>query len=177
MTVRRTVVVAATAALVVSGTVLGLLWRFGVWEYMLLGHTDVRVIFWPSSVILTVGWGTTTRGILITLFSVFVNCVLYVGIALLLRSCIRWGRFRIGIVATCVSLVTLFVWWNTALVLTADNYCAVLFTVPYAHKSFVLPGWMWGPVPLLVWAISTLAAVVLWMTLLVRRLRLRRTSA
>jgi hypothetical protein len=64
MTVKQTAMIAGGAALIVSGTVLGLLWRFGVWQYMLLGHTDLRVIMWPSSVMLTVGWCSTLPGIL-----------------------------------------------------------------------------------------------------------------
>ncbi len=88
MTVRRTAMRAASAALVVSGTVLGLLWRFGEWDIVQIGHTDLRVILWPSSAMLTVGWCSTARGILITIFSVAVNCFLYVGISLVLRACI-----------------------------------------------------------------------------------------
>jgi hypothetical protein len=92
MTVRRTVMLAATAALVVSGAVLGLLWRLGIWEYMLFGRTDLRVIFWPSSSMLPLEWCTTAHGILITLFSVVINCFLYIGIALMLRACISTVR-------------------------------------------------------------------------------------
>jgi len=76
---------AATAALVVSGTALGLLWRLGIWKYMLFGRTNLRLILWPSSGILTVGWCTTPNGILITVFSVVVNCFFYIGVALTLR--------------------------------------------------------------------------------------------
>jgi hypothetical protein len=56
MTVKQTAAIASGAALIVSGTVLGLLWRFGVWCYMQVGQTDLRVIVWPSSVMLTSGW-------------------------------------------------------------------------------------------------------------------------
>jgi len=173
MTVGRTVMLGAIAALVVSGTVLGLLWRFGVWEYMLFGHTDLRVIFWPSSVMLTVAWCTTARGILITVFSVAINCFLYVGVALMLRACIRWGNFGQSIFATSVSALSAFIIWNTALVLTGGNYCIVLFTVPYTTKSFILPRWVWGPIPMSICAISTLTAVVLWIKLLVSGMRTR----
>ena len=75
--------------MIVPGTVLGLLWRFGVWRYMQLGHTDLRVVLWPSSVMLTVGWCSTLPGILITMSSVAINCLLYIGIALLLRGLLR----------------------------------------------------------------------------------------
>jgi len=89
MTVKQTVAIAGGAALIVSGVVSGLLWRFGVWQYMLLGHTDLRVILWPSSVMLTAGWCSTLPGILITISSVAINCLLYIGIALLLRGLLR----------------------------------------------------------------------------------------
>lgn len=93
MTVKQTATIASGAALIVSGTILGLLWRFGVWRYMQLGHTDLRVILWPSSVMLTVGWCSTLPGILTTMSSVAINCLLYIGIALLLRGLLRWIIF------------------------------------------------------------------------------------
>ena len=86
MTVKQTIATAGGAALIVSGIVLGLLWRYGVWRYMVIGHTDLRVILWPSSVMLTVGWCSTLPGILTTISSVAINCLLYTGIALLLRA-------------------------------------------------------------------------------------------
>jgi hypothetical protein len=86
MTVKQTAAIASGAALIVSGTVLGLLWRFGVWRYMQVGGTDLRVILWPSSQMLIVGWCSTLTGILITTYSVAINCWLYIGIGLLLRS-------------------------------------------------------------------------------------------
>ena len=92
MTLRRTVMLAAVAALVVSGTVLGLLAWLGIWEYMLFGRIDLRVILWPSSIMLPMEWCTTARGILITLFSVALNCFLYIGVALMLRTCISAVR-------------------------------------------------------------------------------------
>jgi hypothetical protein len=95
VTIGRTVTVAGIAALVVSGTVLGLLVRFGIWKYMLFGRIDLRLIVWPSSVMLPLDWCTTAHGIFMTLFSVVVNCFLYVGIALMLRICAcgvrRWA--------------------------------------------------------------------------------------
>jgi hypothetical protein len=90
MTIRQTAVAGGIAALLVSGTVLTFLWRFGVWRIMQIGHTDLRVVLWPSSVMLTGGWCSTVPGIMTTISSVAINCFLYVGIALLLRSCLRW---------------------------------------------------------------------------------------
>jgi hypothetical protein len=88
MSARLTATIAGAAALAVSGTVLGLLWRYGIWEYLLFGGTDLRLILWPSSAMLPIDWCTSARGMLITLFSVLANCFMYVGFALTLRMCI-----------------------------------------------------------------------------------------
>jgi hypothetical protein len=92
MSTKQISVVAGVAALVVSGTVLGLLWRYGIWEIMLVGKTDVRVILWPSSIMITVGWCSTAAGIMTTVSSIAINCLLYIGIALLLRRGFQWVR-------------------------------------------------------------------------------------
>ena len=173
MTVKQTAATGGAVALIVCGTVLGLLWKHGVWHFVQIGRIDLQAVLWPSSEMLTVGWRTTIPGITRTIISVAINCFLYVGTALLLRSVMLLGRFRISILATCVSAVSTFVLWNTALVLTGGNYCIVLFTVPYTDKSFALPRWVWGPIPISVCAISTLTAVVLWIKLLVSRTRTR----
>jgi hypothetical protein len=89
MSTRQTAIIAGATALMVSGTVLGLLWRYGVWEIMALGKTDLRVILWPSSIMITVGWCSTAAGILTTVSSIAINCLLYIGVALLLRRCFQ----------------------------------------------------------------------------------------
>lgn len=71
-----------------------------------------------------------------------------------------------GLSSVCLVVVS-----NTALALTSRNYCVVLFSVPFTSKVVQFPRWMFGPIPLSVWGISTLAAVVLWTVLLVRRSR------
>ena len=81
---------------------------------------------------------------------------------------------RFCVATTCVSAVSLLVLWNTALALQATTHrCIVLFEVPFTDKSFPVPDWMWGPIPLSFWAISTLTAVTFWITLLIKRVRLR----
>ncbi len=94
MTVRRTVVAGGVAGLVVSGAVLVFFWLFGVWR-ILIGTTNLRVVLWPSSVMLTAGWHTTLLGIMTTVSSIALNCLMYIAIALVLRSCIRSFR-RLG---------------------------------------------------------------------------------
>lgn len=66
---------------------------------------------------------------------------------------------------------------NTALALTTRRYCIVIFTFPFTDRIFSLPSWMWGWLPLSVCAASTLTAVVLWATFLVKRTRAQRYCA
>ena len=75
----------AAIGLLVSGSVLALMW-FGVSGVLRTGNTDLMYVFWPSSVALVVGWRTTPLGIAITIVSVVTNCLMYSGIALLLRQ-------------------------------------------------------------------------------------------
>lgn len=88
MTVRQTIVAGGAVGLVVSLVVLALLWRYGVWEIM-FGNTDLRALLWPSSVMLTIGWCCTVPGILTTISSIAINCLIYIAVALLLRAGIR----------------------------------------------------------------------------------------
>ena len=92
MTARQTASLGGAVGLIVSGTVLALLWFFGVWSILRIGNTDLRVLIWPSSVMLTAGWCCTIPGVLITISSVVINCLLYILIALGLRACIRLTR-------------------------------------------------------------------------------------
>lgn len=89
MTVRQTAITGGITGLLVSGAVLMLFWLFGVWRIHRIGTTDLRAVLWPSSVMLTAGWHTTLPGIMTTIFSIALNCLLYMAIALLLRSCFR----------------------------------------------------------------------------------------
>jgi hypothetical protein len=92
MGTKQTAIIGSAIALSVCGTVLGLLWRYGIWEIMVLGKTDLRVIVWPSSMMITVGWCSTVTGIMTTVASIAINCILYAGVALLLRRCFQWMR-------------------------------------------------------------------------------------
>jgi hypothetical protein len=88
MTVRQTVVSGGVVGLAVSLVVLALLWSYGVWEIM-LGNIDLRAVLWPSSVMVPVTWSRTVPGILTTISSVAINCLIYITIALLLRTGFR----------------------------------------------------------------------------------------
>lgn len=89
MTVRQTAVVGGTVGLIVSAAVLVLLGSFGVWHLMRVGSTDLRVMVWPSSAMLTAGWCSTLPGIMTTIASIAINCLLYAAVALLLRAGVR----------------------------------------------------------------------------------------
>jgi len=89
MTTRQAAAVGGSVGLIISAAVLVLLGRFGVWHLTSIGNTDLRVILWPSSVMLTIGWRSTVPGIMTTLSSIAINCLLYAGMALLLRGCFR----------------------------------------------------------------------------------------
>ncbi|GEM_PF-2744074 len=88
MTVRQTVAVGGAVGLAISGIVLALLGRYGIWQIM-LGNTDLRALLWPSSVMLPLNWCCTVPEILMTLSSIAINCLIYMLIALLLRAGIR----------------------------------------------------------------------------------------
>lgn len=70
----------------VSLAVLALFW-FGVAGVLNVGRTDLIYIFWPSSLMLTVGWRSTAPGIATTVISVGINCLLYMAVA--------YGLYRI----------------------------------------------------------------------------------
>jgi hypothetical protein len=72
----------------VSLAVLALLW-FGVAGVLNVGRTDLMYIFWPSSLMLTVGWRSTAHGIATTVVSVAINCLLYMAVA--------YGFYRIAL--------------------------------------------------------------------------------
>lgn len=94
MTKRQTVLVGGVFGLVAPAIVLTLLHFYGVWHIMRVGHTDLRNIFWPFSVMLTTGWCCTVPGLLITVAAMVYNCLTYMGIALLLRACVNFVAHR-----------------------------------------------------------------------------------
>jgi hypothetical protein len=80
MTTQRVLLIGVVVGLCVSIAVLALLW-FGVAGVLVVGHTDLMYVFWPSSLMLTTGWRTTLPGIGTTVVSVAVNCLLYMAVA------------------------------------------------------------------------------------------------
>jgi len=86
MATRLVLGIGACVGFCVSLVVLALLW-FGVAGVLNVGQTDLMYIFWPSSLMLTVGWRSTAPGIATTIVSVAINCVLYMAVA--------YGLYRI----------------------------------------------------------------------------------
>ena len=80
MTTRTALLIGAVVGLCMSLAVLTLMW-FGVSGVLNVGRTDLMYVFWPSSLILTVGWRSTVPGIAITVVSVALNCSLYMAVA------------------------------------------------------------------------------------------------
>jgi hypothetical protein len=89
MVTRLVLGIGAVVGFCVSLAVLALLW-FGVAGVLNVGRADLMYIFWPSSLMLTVGWRSTAPGIATTFMSVALNCLLYMAVA--------YGLYRIVLV-------------------------------------------------------------------------------
>ena len=94
VTKRQVVLIGGLVGLVSPAIVLTLLYFYGVWYIMSVGHTDLRTILWPFSVMLTTGWCCTVLGLLTTLAAIAYNCLTYIWIALLLRLCVNLVAHR-----------------------------------------------------------------------------------
>lgn len=88
MTKRQVATIGGIVGLTVSSLVLVLLWA-GVLGALRLRGVDLAHVLWPSSVMLTLGWCCTVAGILTTVSSIAINCLLYAMVALLVRSFVK----------------------------------------------------------------------------------------
>ena len=79
MSTRRLATVGACFGLLVCVTVLTFLCLYGILQWRVGGKPgiDLTRLLWPSVVMLTEGWRHTLPGILITLSSVVINCMVY----------------------------------------------------------------------------------------------------
>jgi hypothetical protein len=77
--------VGAVMGLLISCGILALFW-FGVAGVLRVGHTDLTHLLWPSSVMLVGGWRSTVPGVMITVSSVAINCLLYAAVVFVLGS-------------------------------------------------------------------------------------------
>ena len=88
MTTGQVLIVGGIVGLLVSSAVLALLWS-GVAGVLVVGKTDLMYVFWPASVMLTVGWCRTIPGLMITGSAVAINCLLYMAVSYSLRVVVR----------------------------------------------------------------------------------------
>ena len=58
-------------------------------------NTDLMYVFWPSSVMLVLGWHSTVSGVLIPALSVAINCFLYMALAYTLRRVVGFVRTKL----------------------------------------------------------------------------------
>jgi len=91
VTTRQVLIVGGIVGLLVSSAVLALFW-FGVAGLLRVGRTNLEYVFWPSSVMLVVGWRSTIPGVMITASSVVINCLLYMALAYVLLLVARFMR-------------------------------------------------------------------------------------
>ena len=87
MTRNQAILTGAAIGLILPAIVLILLW-FGLGFGIAVGHINLTNLLWPSSSMLIRGWRSTVPGIMITVSSIVINCLLYATIALLVRACI-----------------------------------------------------------------------------------------
>lgn len=90
---KRELICAFVIGLLASGAILTLM-AFGVSGVLVVHKIDLMYVFWPASIILTVGWRTTFSGITTTLIAVLLNSLTYLGVAVLARATLR-GILRI----------------------------------------------------------------------------------
>jgi hypothetical protein len=88
------VIIFGILGLIAPAIVLTLLW-FGLAGGFGIGKFNLTNLLWPSNVMLIRGWCSTVPGVMITVSSVAINCLLYTGIALLVRGCIRLVAGRV----------------------------------------------------------------------------------
>jgi hypothetical protein len=88
LTAKQVIIVFGILGLIAPAILLTLLW-FGLAWGVAIGGFNLTNLLWHSNVMLIRGWSSTVPGVLITVSSVAINCLLYTGIALLVRGCIR----------------------------------------------------------------------------------------
>ncbi len=77
---------------------------------------------------------------------------------------------------TCVSALGILATSRIALALTADNYCIVLWRVPFGDRALRLPYWTWR-FSLIAAFLCAVAVVISWSVVGVERWRARKTHA
>ena len=88
MSSRQVLLTGIVVGFCVSAAVL-VLFLFGVAGILMVRGTNLMYLFWPSSLMLTVGWRSTVTGIMTTVASVAINCLLYMVVACILHRAVR----------------------------------------------------------------------------------------
>jgi hypothetical protein len=88
---RTVLLIGVLTGLATSGAVLTLLW-FGVSGVLYGRGIDLMLLFWPSSVMLVMSWRSTIPGVMITISSVAINCLLYMSVAYCILRLVRLFR-------------------------------------------------------------------------------------
>jgi len=88
---RTVLLIGMSLGLAASGAVLTLLW-FGVTGVLYVNGIDLMRLFWPSSVMLVITWRNTIPGVMITIFAVVINSLLYMAVAYALLWLVRAFR-------------------------------------------------------------------------------------
>jgi hypothetical protein len=79
---------AGIVGVMISVGILTLL-AMGVSGVLFVNQVDFMYVLWPFSLMLIVGWRTTPLGIMITLFSIVANGLLYAVLAAVLWKAVR----------------------------------------------------------------------------------------
>src|SRR5690348_3202651 len=85
MTMRQSAGLGGMVGLLVCLLLLTLLWS-GVSGVINVWGTETMFVLWPTALMLTVGWSTSTTGVAITILAVILNCITYALIAVALQS-------------------------------------------------------------------------------------------
>lgn len=153
MTVKQTAMLGSVIGLITSSAVMVLLW-FGVSGVLGFRGYDLMYLVWPSAVMLVGGWRSTLPGIIISAYSVAINCLMYAAVALLLRACIRSinrvpaanampERTRSIVIGVVVALIAAFAYSLVVCVLMAN-----LEAVPIKLAAYFVLLALWFVLPL-----------------------------
>ena len=107
MTTRQVLLIGGIAGLSIPALALALAW-FGLPSDFMAGEVNLTRLLWPSYMMLVVGWRSTIPGIVITIFAVATNCLLYMAFAYTLRRCVGLLRGQLLKPGVLTSLRCLF---------------------------------------------------------------------
>lgn len=95
MVMKKTIIVGGLIGLIVPIITIVILW-FGLGFGISIDGINITNLLWPSSIMLIRGWRSTLPGVMITLSSIVINCLLYAGVLLLMRSFVCYFKNKIS---------------------------------------------------------------------------------